>query len=298
MHPRSRRYQLLDYVLVWRRDWQNMMVTEAVSRPVAGRTTASLSPKRGSVCDPARGHELPPRARTSAGKPKWLPTTPRNRRYGLCGSSATEKCQKVRNHLYTTFMGLVNAFDTVGCEGLWEIMQRFGCPERVTSMVRLLHDGIMARVTDNSEVSETVAVASGVHPGCVLAPTFLSLMFTAMLMETYRDERPRIHIAYRTGGHLLKGRRMQAPCDCLRLQPTTYSSPRTARSTPQSSCMGQLSHIRIPDSGIHHSTDIHSTPCTPIMPGPINTPTSSAPITSSFIAATTTGTDSDSPDLS
>ncbi|VDL91156.1 unnamed protein product [Schistocephalus solidus] len=35
-------------------------------------------------------------------------------------------------------------------------------------------------------------------------------MFSAMLTDAYRDEQPGIHIAYRTGRHLLKNRRMQA----------------------------------------------------------------------------------------
>nr|VZI51856.1 unnamed protein product [Spirometra erinaceieuropaei] len=80
---------------------------------------------------------------------------------------------------------------------------RQGCPERFTQMVRQLHDGMMARVTDNGSVSETFEVTNGVKQGCVLAPTLFSLMFSAMLMEAYRDERPEIRIAYRTDGHLL-----------------------------------------------------------------------------------------------
>ncbi|VDM01368.1 unnamed protein product [Schistocephalus solidus] len=35
-------------------------------------------------------------------------------------------------------------------------------------------------------------------------------MFSTMLMDAYRDEKPEIRIAYRTIGHLLKIRRMQA----------------------------------------------------------------------------------------
>nr|VZI47330.1 unnamed protein product [Spirometra erinaceieuropaei] len=75
-------------------------------------------------------------------------------------------------------------------------------------MVRQLHDGMMARVTDNGAVSEAFEVTNGVKQGCVLAPTLFSLMFSAMLMDAYRDERPGIRIAYRTDGHLLNPRRM------------------------------------------------------------------------------------------
>nr|VZI47378.1 unnamed protein product [Spirometra erinaceieuropaei] len=75
-------------------------------------------------------------------------------------------------------------------------------------MVRQLHDGMMARVTDNGAVSEAFKVTNGVKQGRVLAPSLFSLMFSAMLMDAYRDERPGIRIAYRTDGHLLNQRRM------------------------------------------------------------------------------------------
>ncbi|BHF84986.1 hypothetical protein SprV_1002814100 [Sparganum proliferum] len=121
-----------------------------------------------------------------------------------------EKCQEMRTHLYSTFVDLTKTFDTVNREGLWKIMQKFGCPERFIEMVRQLHDGMMARVTDNGAVSDAFAVTNGVKQGCVLSPTLFSLMFSAMLMDAYRgDERPGIRIAYRTDGQLLNQRRMQ-----------------------------------------------------------------------------------------
>nr|VZI27895.1 unnamed protein product [Spirometra erinaceieuropaei] len=119
-----------------------------------------------------------------------------------------EKCHEMRTHLYSTFVDLTKAFDTVNREGLWKIMQKFGCPERFTQIVRQLHDGMMARVTNNGAVSEAFAVTNGVKQGCALAPTLFSLMFSAMPMDAYRDERPRIRIDYRTDGHLLNQRRM------------------------------------------------------------------------------------------
>nr|VZI34980.1 unnamed protein product [Spirometra erinaceieuropaei] len=121
-----------------------------------------------------------------------------------------EKCQEMRTHLYSTFVDLTKAFDTVNREGMWKIMQKFGCPERFIQMVRQLHDGheSRARVTDNGAVSEVFAVTNGVKQGCVPAPTPFSLMFSAMLMDAYRDERRGIRIAYRTDGHLLNQRRM------------------------------------------------------------------------------------------
>nr|VZI49689.1 unnamed protein product [Spirometra erinaceieuropaei] len=87
-------------------------------------------------------------------------------------------------------------------------MKKFDCPERIIQIVRQLHDGTMARVTDNETVSEAFAVTNGVKQGCVLAPTLFSIMSSVMLMDVYRDERSGIRIAYRTDGHLLNQRWM------------------------------------------------------------------------------------------
>ncbi|VDL95821.1 unnamed protein product [Schistocephalus solidus] len=121
-----------------------------------------------------------------------------------------EKCQEMRTHLYNTFVDLTKAFDTVNRDGMWNVMQKFGCPERFTHMVRQLHNGTTAHVTDNGTVSEAFAVTNGVKQGCILAPTLFSLLFSAMMMDAYRDEQPGILITYRTDGHLLNSRRMQA----------------------------------------------------------------------------------------
>nr|VZI51284.1 unnamed protein product [Spirometra erinaceieuropaei] len=76
-------------------------------------------------------------------------------------------------------------------------------------MVRQLHDG-MTRITENGTVSEALVITNAPMRGCVLAPTLISLLSSAMLMGAYRDERPRILIACRTGSHLLIGRHMRA----------------------------------------------------------------------------------------
>ncbi|BHF65469.1 hypothetical protein SprV_0200848000 [Sparganum proliferum] len=78
-------------------------------------------------------------------------------------------------------------------------------------MARQLHDRVMALVTDNSAISEVFAVTYRGKQGCVLAPTLFRLMFSAMLMDAYRDEHPGIRIAHRTGGHLHSCKSMQAP---------------------------------------------------------------------------------------
>ena len=54
-----------------------------------------------------------------------------------------EKSMEQHQDLYMTFVDLTKAFDTVSREGLWKIMSKFGCPERLVKIVRQFHDGMM-----------------------------------------------------------------------------------------------------------------------------------------------------------
>ena len=121
-----------------------------------------------------------------------------------------EKCQEQNMDLYSTYVDLTKAFDTVSRNGLWKIMFKFGCPAKFISIVRQLHDGMMARVQDNGEASEAFPVTNGVKQGCVLAPTLFSIMFSAMLSDAFRDSNLGIGLTYRTNGSVFNIRRLQA----------------------------------------------------------------------------------------
>ena len=121
-----------------------------------------------------------------------------------------EKCMEQHQDLYLTFVDLTKAFDTVSREGLWKIMEKFGCPRKFTAIVRQFHDGMMARVLDDGEESGAFPVTNGVKQGCVLAPTLFSMMFSAMLTDAFRDSDPGICIRYRFDGGLFNPRRLQA----------------------------------------------------------------------------------------
>ena len=121
-----------------------------------------------------------------------------------------EKCQEQHSDLFVTFVDLTKAFDTVSREGLWKIMEKFGCPSKFITIVRQFHDGMMVKVLDNGDQSEAFPVTNGVKQGCVLAPTLFSMMFSAMLTDAFRDCEDGIHLRYRTDGKLHNLRRLQA----------------------------------------------------------------------------------------
>ena len=121
-----------------------------------------------------------------------------------------EKCQEQNVDLYMTFVDLTKAFDTVSREGLWKIMTKFGCPAKFIAMVRQFHDGMLARVQNDGEFSDSFPMTNGVKQGCVLASTLCSMMFSVMLTGDFQDGDNGIPIRYRFDGKLFNLRRLQA----------------------------------------------------------------------------------------
>ena len=78
------------------------------------------------------------------------------------------------------------------------------------AMVRQFHDGMQACVQNDGEYSEPFPVTNGVKQGCVMAPTLLSMMFSAVLTDAFQDVDAGFPIRDRSDGKLLNLRRRQA----------------------------------------------------------------------------------------
>lgn len=121
-----------------------------------------------------------------------------------------EKCREQNKGLHMVFVDLTKAFDTVNREGLWKILGKFGCPEKLVSLIAQFHDGMQARVQENGDTSEPFPVRNGVKQGCVLAPTLFSILFSAMLLDAFTDCERGVYIQFRFSGKLFNLRRLQA----------------------------------------------------------------------------------------
>ena len=61
---------------------------------------------------------------------------------------------------------------------MWQLMRKYGCLKKITTMTEGLHNGMMAKVSAGGEVSDAFAVSNGVKQGCVLAPTLFFISDT------------------------------------------------------------------------------------------------------------------------
>ena len=104
--------------------------------------------------------------------------------------------------LYTVFIDFTKAFDTVSREGLWSVLKKFWCTNKVINLVKALHDGMQAKVVQGRDVSKEFTVTNGVKQGCVLAPTLFSIYLAAMLHVAFKDVNKGIYIQTRHGADL------------------------------------------------------------------------------------------------
>ena len=81
-----------------------------------------------------------------------------------------EKCNEHNKDLYVAFIDLAKAFDTVNRELLWQILERFGTPPKFLTVLKKLHEGMLATVLAYGERSDPFTINVGVKQGCVIAP--------------------------------------------------------------------------------------------------------------------------------
>ena len=128
---------------------------------------------------------------------------PKHSRHELLPTTTQEKCIEQDRPLYIVFVDFTNAFDTVGRTALWQLLRKYGCHEKFTTMIESLHTGMMVNVRNGGEVSDTFAITNCVKQGYVLAPTLFSLCLSEILEEAFRDMGDGVYIKSRQNEDLV-----------------------------------------------------------------------------------------------
>ena len=108
-----------------------------------------------------------------------------------------EKCREKRIPLHIAFIGLIKAFDSVNREGLYILLGKLGCPQKLLNLIRLLHKRMMATVAYENEESKAFAVNNGVKQGCVLAPVLFNMYFSYVVRHAFQGNDEGIYLKTR-----------------------------------------------------------------------------------------------------
>ena len=82
---------------------------------------------------------------------------------------------RVPEKLLLLLIDYAKAFDCVGCNKLWKVLQEMGIPDHVTCLLRNLYAGQEATVRTGHGPTDWFQIRKGVHQGCILSPSLFNL---------------------------------------------------------------------------------------------------------------------------
>ena len=121
-----------------------------------------------------------------------------------------EKFREQGKPLYLAFIDLTKAFDLVSRKGLFQLLEKIGCPPKLRSLVGSFHEDMKGTVMYDGSCSDPFPVKSGVKQGCVLAPTLFGIFFSLLLSHAFRPSSDGVYIHTQTDGKLLSIARLRA----------------------------------------------------------------------------------------
>ena len=89
---------------------------------------------------------------------------------------------------------------------MWRVLEKYGFPPRMVSLIRSFHEGMTAEVRVKGEALEgEVEVTNGLRQGCTMAPTLFNLFFN-LVIQSWREmckDDAGVTILYKADGRLI-----------------------------------------------------------------------------------------------
>ena len=130
----------------------------------------------------------------------------------FCARQLVEKAREHNTKVFMLFVDLRKAYDSIPCQALWLVLQKYGIPAVMINLIRLLHDGMKAEVAlSGGETTPEIEVNNGLRQGCTIAPTLFNLYFNMVIICWRERCQPfGVDILYKCGGKLI-GERTRSP---------------------------------------------------------------------------------------
>ena len=103
-------------------------------------------------------------------------------------SVGSSKKQEFQKSIYFCFIDYTKAFDSVGHNKLWKILQEMGIPDPRTCLLRNLYAGQEAIVRTRHGSTDWFQIGKGVRQGCVLSACLFNLYAEYITRNAGLDE--------------------------------------------------------------------------------------------------------------
>ena len=87
----------------------------------------------------------------------------------------SKKAGEFQKNIYFCFIDYAKAFDCVGHNKLWIILQEMGIPDHLICLLRNLYVGKEATVRSRNGTTDWFQTGQGVYQGCILSPCLCNL---------------------------------------------------------------------------------------------------------------------------
>lgn len=121
-----------------------------------------------------------------------------------------EKCREQQQPLFHAFVDLTKAFDLVSRGGLFQILQKIGCPPKLLAVITSFHQDMQGMVCFDGATSDPFPVSNGVKQGCILASTMFGIFFSMLLQYAFADCDDGVYVCMRQDGKLFNIARLHA----------------------------------------------------------------------------------------
>ena len=118
----------------------------------------------------------------------WMPDSAHGFRSGmgtvdslLCLRLLSTYCRENKIPCFLAFIDLTKAYDKVARNALWVLLERLGVPLSIIALIKVMHEGSMAKVREESCFSEAFPLLMGLKQGSVFAPLLFNIFFGAII---------------------------------------------------------------------------------------------------------------------
>ena len=146
-----------------------------------------------------------------------------------------EKCREHNDVLFILFVDLQKAYDSVPRSALWSVLERYGVPPTMLSIIKSFHSGMQAVVRVGGTTTERISVNNGLTQGCTLAPSLFNIYFSAMVAY-WRARCPEagVTVKYKHGRRLVGDRTARSRLDRIRITGSQFADDAALYSASRS----------------------------------------------------------------
>ena len=119
-------------------------------------------------------------------------------------NESSKKAREFQKNIYFCFIDYAKAFDCMGHNKLWKILQEMGIPDHLTCLLRNLYAGQEVTVRTGHETTDWFQIGKGVRQDCILSPCVFNLYAEYIMQYASLDE---AQAGFRIAGRIINNLR-------------------------------------------------------------------------------------------